>query len=108
MTKFEAVIILNPEITNNVRDKLCEDFSKIISDNSGKIINTEDWGLRDLSYKIESFTKAFYNFFQIEIAGNKIEVIKKTLTQNEDFIRHMFISVDSHQELPTKLINEKK
>ena len=75
---------------------------------SGKIVSNEDWGLRDLSYKMGNYTKAFYNFYQIEIEGDKIESIKKTLNQDENFIRHLFVKVDKHQELPTKLNNEKK
>ena len=31
-----------------------------------------------------------------------------TLNQDENFIRHLFVRVEKHQELPTKLYNEKK
>ena len=108
MNKFESVILISPEISSSNKNDLCNEFIKLVKDNSGNIINKEDWGLRDLSYKIGNFSKAFYNFFQIEIDGNKIQNIKKNLNQNENFIRHMFIKVNEHQELPTKLNNEKK
>ena len=108
MNKFEAVLLLSPEISTNSKKEIVKNFSDIIAENSGKIENSEDWGLRDLSYKINNFSKAFYNFFQIEIDGSKIENIKKNLNQNENFIRHIFIKVENHQELPTKLNNEKK
>ena len=108
MNKFEAVLLLSPEITNQSRTKNNEYFIKLIKDNSGQIIQNEDWGLRDLSYKILNFSKAFYNFYQIEIEGNKIENIKKILTQDENFLRHLFVKVEKHIELPTKLKNEKK
>ena len=108
MNKFEAVLLLSPEISNSVRKNLCDEFLKVIIDNNGKVIETEDWGLRDLSYKIGNFNKAFYNFFQIEILGNKIEIINKILNQNENFVRHIFVKVIKHQELPTKLNHEKK
>ena len=108
MNKFETVLLVSPELSSSARDKICKDFSKQITDNSGNIINSEDWGLRELSYKIGNFSKAFYNFFQIEIEGNKLENIKKNLTQNENFMRHLFVKVNQHQELPTKLYNEKK
>ena len=98
MNKFEAVLLLSPEITTKVRNNLCKNFTKLISDNSGKVINDEDWGLRDLSYKIGNFSKAFYDFFQIEIEGKKIENIKKYLSQNENYIRHIFIKVNDHQD----------
>ena len=108
MTKFEAVILLSPDISTTVRKDIVTSFNEIISESSGIIIDTEDWGLRDLSYKINNFSKAFYNFFQIEINGTKIENIKKNLNQDENYIRYIFVKVENHQELPTKLNYEKK
>ena len=108
MNNFEAVVLLSPEIPSNVRSFCLDKLEKIINEKSGKIINNEDWGLRDLSYKIDQYSKAFYNFYQIEIEGDKIENINKTLNQDEHFIRHLFVRVEKHQELPTKLKNEKK
>lgn len=108
MNNFEAVVLLSPEIPSNVRSSSLDSLENIINEQSGKIINNEDWGLRDLSYKIDHYSKAFYNFYQIEIEGDKIESIKKTLNQDENFIRHLFVRVEKHQELPTKLNNEKK
>ena len=108
MNNFEAVVLLSPDIPANIRSTCLNNLEKIINEKSGKIINNEDWGLRDLSYKIEQYSKAFYNFYQIEIEGDEIESIKKTLNQDENFIRHLFVRVEKHQELPTKLNNEKK
>ena len=108
MNNFEAVVLLSPELTSKNRSSTLKNLVKIITANSGKIINNEDWGLRDLSYKIDNYSKAFYNFYQIEIEGDKIESIKKNLNQDENFIRHLFVRVEKHQELPTKLYNEKK
>ena len=49
MKKFEVVIILSPEIgAQTLKDEI-DFFKNQISNNTGKIINDEDWGLRDLS-----------------------------------------------------------
>ena len=108
MNNFEAVVLLSPEISSNVRSSCLDNLVKIINEKSGKVVSNEDWGLRDLSYKIDHYSKAFYNFYQIEIDGNNIESVKKTLNQDENFIRDLFVRVENHQELPTKLNNEKK
>ena len=42
------------------------------------------------------------------IEETKIQIIKKYLTLNDHVLRHLFIKVNSHQELPTKLNNEEK
>ena len=108
MNKFEAVLLISPETSDNLLEKNIKFFQDIISDNSGKITNTENWGLRDLSYEINNFKKAFYRYFQIEINGSNLQKIAKTLNQNDNILRHLFIKVNKHQELPTKLYNEKK
>ena len=108
MSKFEVVLILSPDLASNVINSELDKFKSLISKNDGKVINEEDWGLRDLSYNISKFKKAFYNFFQIEISGLNLDKIKKDLNQSDIFLRHLFIKVKEHQELPTKLINEKK
>jgi len=108
MNKFEGILLINPDVSKKDIEDEIDSFVKHISINKGKIINTEEWGLRDLSYKISNFKKAFYNFFQLEIEGDKIKILRKYLSQNDHIVRHLFVKVNDHQELPTKLINEKK
>ena len=108
MNKFEAVLLFSPELSSQSLTNEIDNFKKIISSNSGKFVNEEDWGLRELSYNINKFKKAFYKFYQLEISGNNIDSIKKNLNQSENILRHLFIKVNKHQELPTKLENEKK
>ena len=108
MNKFEAVILLSPDLASQNLKSEIDKFKTSITSKNGKIINEEDWGLRDLSYNINKFKKAFYSYFQIEISGDQIDTIKKEFNQSENYIRYLFVKVKNHQELPTKLINEKK
>ena len=108
MNKFEVVLIFNPDLSTSSINNEIDDFKSKLLANSAKVINEENWGLRDLSYNINKFKKAFYNFFQIEAPGEIIKNINKELNQSENLLRYIFIKVKNHQELPTKLINEKK
>ena len=108
MNKFEVVLIYSPDLASQSLLSEIDKFKKNIASNDGKIINEEDWGLRDLSYNINKFKKAFYSFFQIELSGEYLDKIKKEFNQSDNLLRYLFIKVKNHQELPTKLINEKK
>ena len=66
MNNFEAVVLLSPEITPKVRSTCLENLEKIINEKSGKIISNEDWGLRDLSYKIDHYSKSFIIFIKLK------------------------------------------
>ena len=108
MNKFEAVLILNPDLATNTLNDEINEFKSKLNTHSAKIINEENWGLRDLSYSINKYKKAFYRFFQLETSGPIVKEISKELNQSENLIRYIFIKVKNHQELPTKLNNEKK
>ena len=108
MNKFEVVIVLNPELATNKLNDEIDMFKSKLEDHSAKIINEENWGLRDLSYSINKFKKAFYRFFQIETSSSIVKEINNELNQSENIIRYIFIKVKNHQNLPTKLNNEKK
>ena len=108
MIKFEVVLIFNPDLATNALNSEVDNFKSKITSQSAKIINEENWGLRDLSYSINKFKKAFYRFFQIEASGNIVKDLNKELNQSENLIRYLFIKVKDHPELPTKLNNEKK
>ena len=108
MNKFEVVLILNPELSTNTLDEEISKFKSNLEAHSAKIINEENWGLRDLSYSINKFKKAFYRFLQVETSGSIVKEISKEINQSENLIRYIFIKVKNHQELPTKLNHEKK
>ena len=108
MNKFEAVFIFNPDLANNILEKETSNIKTKLTNLSAKIINEEDWGLRDLSYTINKFKKAFYKYIQIEASGEIVKNLNKELNQSEKLLRYIFIKVKNHQELPTKLSNEKK
>ena len=108
MNKFEVVLILNPELATKTLDDEINKFKSSLESHSAKIINEENWGLRDLSYSINKFKKAFYRFLQVETSGSIVKEISKEINQSENLIRYIFIKVKNHQELPTKLNHEKK
>ena len=108
MSKFEAVILLSPDLSSSNIKKQEESFKKLLSGFSGSIFSEEDWGLRNLNYKIKNYNKAFYKFYQLEIEGSKIQDIKKKINQNEQIIRHLFVKVKNHEKLPTKILKEEK
>ena len=108
MSKFEAVILLSPDLSSANLKKQEESFKKLLVGLNGSVFSKEDWGLRDLNYKIKNFKKAFYKYYQLEIEGNNIQNIKKNINQNEQIIRHLFVKVKNHEKLPTKILKEEK
>ena len=58
MNKFEAVILISPEISNTQLQKELENFDNILNTNNGNIINKEE----DLIMIHELFLNYYKNF----------------------------------------------
>ncbi len=108
MNNFEATLLFGPDLTAKKIESIEKLFEKHVTEMGGSLVAKENWGLRDLSYKIHKAKKAFYNYYQITFEGNKIQELKRVLSQNEEILRYLFIKVNNHEELPTKMIKEKE
>ena len=103
MKKYEAVIILNPNLSSKV-DSFIKDFEKLLKANTFNIKKTEDIGRRQLSYSINNHNKGHYLFFNIEGNAENIIDIENKIKYNESIIRHLFISVKEHDEKDSQLL----
>ena len=107
MKKYEAVIILNPNLSTKV-DLFKKDFEGLLKQNSFSINKTEDIGRRQLSYSINNHNKGHYIIFSIE--GNPVNLIniENKIKYNDSIIRHLFISVKNHQGEDSQLMIDSK
>ena len=71
MNKYEAVIILNPNLSNKM-ESFMKDFDSLLSDNSFKILKKEDVGRRQLAYSINNHNKGHYLLFNLEGDPSKL------------------------------------
>ena len=107
MNKYEAVIILNPNLSTKV-DSFLKEFSSLLSDNSFNITKTEDVGRRQLAYSINNHNKGHYLLFNIEGDPSKLIDIENKIKYNESIIRHLFVSVKEHDGSESYLFAESK
>jgi small subunit ribosomal protein S6 len=107
MKKYEAVIILNPNLSSKV-DTFLKDFEKLLGESSFSIIKVEDIGRRQLSYSINNHNKGHYLIFNIEGDSIKLIDIENKIKYNESIIRHLFIAVKEHSGEDSQLFIDSK
>ena len=107
MKKYEAVIILNPNLSSKV-DTFLKDFEKLLGESSFSILKVEDIGRRQLSYSINNHNKGHYLIFNIEGDSIKLIDIENKIKYNESIIRHLFIAVKEHSGEDSQLLVDSK
>ena len=107
MKKYEAVIILNPNLSSKV-ESFAKDFEKLLKQHSFSINKMEDIGRRQLSYSINNHNKGHYMIFNIEGDSLQLIDIENKIKYNESIIRHLFISVKEHSGEDSQLLIDSK
>ena len=92
MKKYEAVIILNPNLSSKV-DSFIKDFEKLLKANTFNIKKMEDIGRRQLSYSINNHNKGHYLIFNIEGDPIKLIDVENKIKYDESIIRLSLIHI---------------
>ena len=108
MALFEHVIILKQSLSSNELSNELKNHTDLVSELKGNVVYQESWGMRNLAYPIKNNKKAFYEFMNIEMPQENIDLMNSKLNLNENVIRYLSIKVKSFSETPTSMIKEKE
>ncbi len=93
MNLYEHTIVIRQDVGNAQIKKLTEKYSKIVESNDGSVVQTENWGLLNLSYIIKKNKKANYIHFKIKGGGNIIKELEKNESLDQNLLRYMTVKV---------------
>ena len=106
MALYEHVFLARQDLAQAQVDALAEIATKIVNDNEGRVVKTENWVLRSLAYKIAKNRKAHYVMLEIDAPGSVIAELERQTQINEDIIRYMTVKVDTLEEGPTVMMRK--
>ena len=96
MNCYEHTFIAKQELQENQIKSLINKYEEIINNNSGKVLKTEQWGLRSLSYKIRNNRKGLYIHIKFEGGGKTIDELEKAGNIDQMLIRYLTVRVKKH------------
>jgi len=106
MNCYEYTFIARQDLVENQNEKILGKYQEIINKNSGKIIKTEEWGLRPLSYKIKNNKRGIYFHIKFEGVGKTVDEIERAGNIDQMLIRYLTVKVKKH-DLETTYFEKK-
>jgi small subunit ribosomal protein S6 len=91
MRKYEIMYIINPSLDEERMKELNDKYAKILTDNGAKILETKDWGLRDLAYEIKKVNKGHYMILNIEANNEAIKEFERLALIDTNLLRHIVV-----------------
>ena len=96
MNCYEHTFITRQDLPESQAKKVVSKYEEIIKNNSGKVLKTEEWGLRNLSHRINNNKKGFYFHMKLEGIGKTIEELERAQNIDESLIRYLTVRVNKH------------
>lgn len=107
MALYEHTFIARQDLSTAQAEGLIEHFGAVLSDNGGKLVDSEYWGLKTMAYKINKNRKGHYGFLKSDAPSDAVQEMERLMRLHDDVMRVMTIKVDEHEEGPSAVIHAK-
>jgi len=93
VTNYETLFIVHPEKGPRIKEFI-ERFNKVIEGQEGVVSQVEEWGLRDLAYRIQKQGKGYYTLLQYRASGRAVEELERNLRLTDGILRYLTVRDD--------------
>jgi small subunit ribosomal protein S6 len=94
MRKYELMMIIDPTLSDADRKTLLGEIKDELTHQNAKIVVTDEWGVKNLAYKINKSATGYYVLYTIESMGAGFFEITKSFNLKKTIWRHMFVRIE--------------
>ena len=94
MANYESVLIARQDLGTSQVSSIVSDLSNIIKKEGGEVVRVDNWGLKNLAYRIKKNRKGHYVVLNITAPASAISEYERIMRFNEDIIRYMTVKVE--------------
>lgn len=103
-SRYEMVVLFRPALEADMEAPL-KTVADLVKANGGDIIGEDDWGRKELAYRIAGETHAVYRVYELSLPADAPAKIDSVLNITDDVIRHLIVKIDEKVE---KVLAEEK
>lgn len=93
-SEYELVVLFRPELEAKLEPAL-KTVAKLVKDSGGEITAEEDWGRKELAYKIAGETHALYRVYTLQLPTDAPAKISGVLNITDEVLRYLLTKVDA-------------
>ncbi len=108
MAFYETVFIARQDISAAQAEALADQYAEHITSNEGRISRRENWGLKNLAYRMNKNRKGHYVLFNYEASSDVVAEMERTMRLSEDVLRYMTIRTEDLPEEPSVVLQRRE
>lgn len=93
MTLYETVFIVHPDQGGRAKEFI-EPFKKLIEGLGATETHVEEWGMRDLAYRIQKQGKGYYTLLRYRASASVVGELERNLKLSEGVLRYLSVRLE--------------
>ena len=97
MRRYETVVIVDPELSEEKRIPLFDRFAELISGDGGLLVKNDEWGPKKLAYEINKQERGVYVLLIFKAPPATIKVLEDLYKVYDPVFKYMFVRLEKKQ-----------
>jgi small subunit ribosomal protein S6 len=97
--RYETIFILRPDSGDPQIKEIIKRYEGIITAGSGEMIETEEWGSRELAYKIKNERRGYYVRLDYVSPAPVMNEVERNLKLSDSILRYLSVLVDDNADV---------
>lgn len=103
MNTYELTFIIKGDLTEAEATKIADKIQKVIEQEGGQILESQNAGKHQLAYPIQHQTMGYYFTFLYHLPPEKAPILLSEMKLEPNIIRHLIISLEKEGIEPSQL-----
>jgi len=95
---YETLFIVHPDQASKAKEWV-DRFKRVVEESDGTISHVEEWGLKEMTYRIQKQKRGYYVLFQHVSSARGVEELERQLKLSDSVIRYMTVRLEE-ENLP--------
>jgi small subunit ribosomal protein S6 len=93
LRRYETIFILRPDLGEAAQKEAINRFAGLVASSGGDLIDSEEWGSRELAYRIKGEQRGFY--VRLDYGGNgaTMNEVERNLKLSDNILRYLSVLV---------------
>ncbi|HEV7989462.1 MAG TPA: 30S ribosomal protein S6 [Candidatus Binataceae bacterium] len=94
MRRYETIFILRSDLgENQVKDSI-KRFEGLVATGGGEMLETDEWGFRELAYRIHNERRGYYVRLDYAASGPVMNEVERNLKLSDSVLRYLSVLLD--------------
>ncbi len=99
MRRYETLFILRPDLGENQIKDAIKRFEGIVTTGGGEVIEADEWGFRELAYRIKGARRGYYVRLDYAAATAVMNEVERNLKLQDTVLRYLSVLVDADADV---------